>query len=266
MKKFNLSESIIRRPVTVFMFTLMIIGFGLFALSKLKVTMYPPFNIPVLAISAGYRNVSPEDIQRILVEPIEAAVSATEGIESLESSSRKGSSFVILRMKPGTDIRKSELKVRESIDRIRNQIPREAANPVIFQFDPENMPIMRLSVQADNRGLDELRNLAVEFVEPRFERLNGVAAADTKGGLERSIFVNLDQEMMVLHKLLPQQVENAIRSNNVQIPVGNVLNDKQINDINNCIFRFLFILIDLIARCISLRIIVTIINSDSKKL
>jgi len=205
----------------------MIIGFGLFALSKLKVTMYPPFNIPVLAISAGYRNVSPEDIQRILVEPIEAAVSATEGIESLESSSRKGSSFVILRMKPGTDIRKSELKVRESIDRIRNQIPREAANPVIFQFDPENMPIMRLSVQADNRGLDELRNLAVEFVEPRFERLNGVAAADTKGGLERSIFVNLDQEMMVLHKLLPQQVENAIRSNNVQIPVGNVLNDKQ---------------------------------------
>ena len=227
MKKFNLSESIIRRPVTVFMFTLMIIGFGLFALSKLKVTMYPPFNIPVLAISAGYRNVSPEDIQRILVEPIEAAVSATEGIESLESSSRKGSSFVILRMKPGTDIRKAELKVRESIDRIRNQIPREAANPVIFQFDPENMPIMRLSVQADNRGLDELRNLAVEFVEPRFERLNGVAAADTKGGLERSIFVNLDQEMMVLHKLLPQQVENAIRSNNVQIPVGNVLNDKQ---------------------------------------
>jgi len=205
----------------------MIIGFGLFALSKLKVTLYPPFNIPVLAISAGYRNVSPEDIQRILVEPIEAAVSATEGIESLESSSRKGSSFVILRMKPGTDIRKSELKVRESIDRIRNQIPREAANPVIFQFDPENMPIMRLSVQADNRGLDELRNLAVEFVEPRFERLNGVAAADTKGGLERSIFVNLDQEMMVLHKLLPQQVENAIRSNNVQIPVGNVLNDKQ---------------------------------------
>jgi len=205
----------------------MIIGFGLFALSKLKVTMYPPFNIPVLAISAGYRNVSPEDIQRILVEPIEAAVSATEGIESLESSSRKGSSFVILRMKPGTDIRKSELKVRESIDRIRNQIPREAANPVIFQFDPENMPIMRLSVQADNRGLDELRNLAVEFVEPRFERLNGVAAADTKGGLERSIFVNLDQEKLTLHKLLPQQVENAIRSNNVQIPVGNVLNDKQ---------------------------------------
>jgi HAE1 family hydrophobic/amphiphilic exporter-1 len=227
MKKFNLSESIISRPVTVFMFTLMIIGFGLFALSKLKVTMYPPFNIPVLAISAGYRNVSPEDIQRILVEPIEAAVSATEGIESLESSSRKGSSFVILRMKPGTDIRKSELKVRESIDRIRNQIPREAANPVIFQFDPENMPIMRLSVQADNRGLDELRNLAVEFVEPRFERLNGVAAADTKGGLERSIFVNLDQEKLTLHKLLPQQVENAIRSNNVQIPVGNVLNDKQ---------------------------------------
>lgn len=227
MKKFSLSESIIRRPVTVFMITLMVVGFGLFSLTKLKVTMYPPFNIPVLAVSAGYRNVSPEDIQRILVEPIEAAVSATEGIEALESNSRKGSSFVILRMKPGTDIRKAELKVRESIDRIRNQIPREANNPIIFQFDPENRPIMRLSVQSDSRGLDELRNLAVEFVEPRLERLNGVAAADTKGGLERSIFINLDQEKLALHKLLPGDIENALRSNNVQIPVGNVFSDRQ---------------------------------------
>lgn len=227
MKQFNLSESIISRPVTVFMVTLMVVGFGLFALTKLKVTMYPPFNIPILAVSAGYRNVSPEDIQRILVEPIEAAVSATEGIETLESSSRKGSSFVILRMKPGTDIRKAELKVRESIDRIRNQIPREANNPIIFQFDPETRPIMNLSVQSDNRGLDELRNMAVEFIEPRLERLKGVAAADTKGGLERSIYVNLDQEKLALHKLLPQDVETAIRTNNVQIPVGNVLSDKQ---------------------------------------
>lgn len=222
MKKISITEGIIRRPVTVFMFTLMVIGFGLFSLSNLKVTLYPPFNIPVLAISSGYRNVSPEDIQRILVEPIEAAVSATEGIESLESTSRKGSSFVILRLKPGTNIRKTELKVRESIDRIRGQIPREASEPVIFQFDPESRPIMRLSVQASNRGLDELRNLSVELIEPLFERLQGVAAADTRGGLERSIFVNIDQEKLTLYKLLPAQVENAIRSNNVQVPVGNV--------------------------------------------
>lgn len=222
MKKISITESIIRRPITVFMFTLMVIGFGLFSLSKLKVTLYPPFNIPVLAISSGYRNVSPEDIQRILVEPIEAAVSATEGIESLESTSRKGSSFVILRLKPGTNIRKTELKVRESIDRIRGQIPREANEPVIFQFDPESRPIMRLSVQASNRGLDELRNLSVEIIEPLFERLTGVAAADTRGGLERSIFVNIDQEKLTLYKLLPAQVENAIRSNNVQVPVGNI--------------------------------------------
>lgn len=227
MKKYSISNGIIKRPITVFMLTLMVIGFGLFALTRLKVTLYPPLNIPVLAISTGYRNVSPEDIQRILVEPIEAAVSATEGIETLESTSRKGSSFIILRLKPGTDIRKTELKVRESIDRIRSQIPREANEPIIFQFDPENRPIMRLSVQASNRGLDELRNLSVDFVEPRLERLNGVAAADTRGGLERTIYVNVDQEKLTLHKLLPIDVENAIRSNNLQIPVGNVTSKNQ---------------------------------------
>src|SRR5699024_6497327 len=95
MKKFTVAGSILRRPITVIMITLVIIGFGVFSLSNLKVTLYPSFNIPILAISTGYSNVAPKDMQQLVVKPIEGAVSSVEGIETLESNISKGSAFII---------------------------------------------------------------------------------------------------------------------------------------------------------------------------
>jgi hydrophobic/amphiphilic exporter-1 (mainly G- bacteria), HAE1 family len=221
--KLQIVDIILRRPVTVVMLSLMVIGFGLFALSNLKVTLYPSLDIPVVAISTGYRNVSPDDMVALLVEPIEAAVAGIDGIESIESNARKGSAFIRMNLKPGTNARKVELDAREALDRIRNNLPREATPPVIFQFDPENFPVMRLSVEASNRGLDELRNLSIELVEPLLERINGVASADTRGGLQRIVYVDLNPELMAMNRLTTSQVESAIRANNVQIPVGNLV-------------------------------------------
>lgn len=222
MKKFTVAGSILKRPITVIMITLVVIGFGMFSLSNLKITLYPSFNIPILAVSTGYNNVAPEDIQKLVVEPIEAAISAVEGIETMESNISKGSAFIRLELKSGIDIRRTELKVREEISRIRNELPEEAAEPVIFQFDPENFPIISLSLESDNSGLDDLRQLGVEFIEPRIERLDGVASADTRGGLERKVFIDVDPMSLAQHRLVPSDIETALRSNNVQIPIGDI--------------------------------------------
>ncbi len=226
MKQFSVAGSILRRPITVIMMTLIVIFFGAFSLSNLKVTMYPSLNIPVLAISTGYQNVPPEDINRIIVNPIEGAVSAIEGIESLEARVNTGSAFIILRLREGTDIRKTELKVREALDNIRNELPTQAREPVIFQFDPENRPIMRLSINASNRGLDELRNLGLEIVEPRLERIDGLASAETQGGLERRIYVDVSPMSLAQYNLVPSDIESALRSNNSQQPIGDIVTDR----------------------------------------
>lgn len=223
MKKFSVAGKILKRPITVIMVTLIVIGFGTFSLSNLKVTLYPSFNIPILAISTGYGDVAPEDMTNLVVEPIEAAISAIEGIDSMDSNISKGSAFIILRLKSGIDIRRTELKVREALSRIRNELPAEASEPVIFQFDPENQPIMRLSLQAENTGLDELRDLGINFIEPRIERLQGVASADTRGGLERQVFVNIDPMSLAQHNLVPSEIESALRNNNVEVPIGNII-------------------------------------------
>jgi len=226
MKKFTLTEKVLKRPVTVFMFSLMVVGFGIFSLTNLKVTLMPSFNIPVLAVSVNYQNVSPDDMSRLVVEPIEGAIMGVDGIESLESNVRQGGAFLILRLKPGINIQQTELKLREAMDRVRNQLPTEANEPVIFQFDPDRSPIMNVSVESEVLGLDELRQLAIEFIEPRFERIVGVASADTRGGLERNFFVNLDPVAMARHRVVPSEVVNGIRNNNIKQPVGNLIAER----------------------------------------
>jgi HAE1 family hydrophobic/amphiphilic exporter-1 len=226
MKKFSVAGQVLKRPISVIMVTLIVIGFGIFSLSNLKVTLFPSFNIPILAISTNYNNVAPEDMARLIVDPIEGAVSSIEGIETLDSNISKGSAFIILRLNNGVNIRSTELKVREALERIRNELPTEAAEPVIFQFDPENFPIMGLSLEASNRGLDELRQLGIEFIEPRIERLPGVASADTRGGLERKFFVDVEPRSLAQYKLVPSDIETALRSNNSEVPIGSIVTQK----------------------------------------
>tara|TARA_R100001143_G_scaffold63579_2_gene72372 strand:- start:100 stop:3186 length:3087 start_codon:yes stop_codon:yes gene_type:complete len=226
MKKITITEKILKRPVTAIMMSLLVIGFGIFSLTNLKVTLYPSFDVPVMGISVNYSNVSPDDMLRLVVEPIEGAVMGVEGVETLDSNVRQGGAFLILRLKPGTSIMVTEQKVRESVERIRAQLPAEANEPVIFQFDPDRAPVMRVSVESDVMGLDELRTLSTEFIEPRFERIPGVASAETRGGLTRNIYVDLLPAALARHNIMPNQVVNSIRSNNIQQPIGNLVADR----------------------------------------
>jgi hydrophobic/amphiphilic exporter-1 (mainly G- bacteria), HAE1 family len=226
MKKITITERILKRPVTVFMMSLLVVGFGLFSLMNLKITLMPEFNIPVLAVSVNYSNVAPEDMSRLVVEPIEGAIMGVEGIDQLNSNVRRGGAFIILQLRPNVNVQSTELKVREAIDRIRPLLPREANEPIIFQFDPDRAPIMQLSVESPVLGLDDLRQLSEEFIEPRFERIHGVASAETQGGLRRNFYVSLDPEAMSRHRVVPSQVVSAIQNNNVNQPIGTLVADR----------------------------------------
>ncbi len=226
MKQFSITDGVLKRPISVIMVTLIVIGFGVFAFFHLKVTLRPSFNIPVLAISANYQDVAPKDMKQIVVEPLAGAVSSIEGIKEIDSHISKGSAFIILRLYSGTNIRKAAEDARAKIARVRNQLPDEVDNPVIFQFDPENRPIMHLSLESSIRGLDKLRQLGTKFIKPRLERLEGVASADTRGGLDRTIFVNVNPASLAQYNLVPSDIENALRSNNAEVPIGNIVTPK----------------------------------------
>lgn len=225
--KSGLINTVVKRPVTVTMIALLIIAFGLFSLNRLKVNLLPSLDIPIVAVSISYSNVAPEDMNRLIVQPIEGSIGSVQGIETMESNVRQGSAFIILRLNEGANAQRVELDVREAIDRVRDQLPREATDPNIFQFDPESMPIMRMSINSDTRGLDELRQLSEELIEPRFERLPGVAAAETQGGLQRTVYLEMDRTALARHQIEISEITGALNQNNVQVPIGNLISGSE---------------------------------------
>jgi HAE1 family hydrophobic/amphiphilic exporter-1 len=218
----KLAKFSIRRSVTLTMVYLIVIGFGIFAVTQLKIDLYPDLALPVMAVITSYRGVGPEDIENLVTRPLEEAVAATENIDTVSSQSMEGTSFILLLFDWNTDMDAAETNVRNRIDLVRDFLPDDADEPLIFKFDPSLFPIMYLSLSSPNLGPAELRNLADQKIEPLLERVNGVASVRTIGGLERQINVKLDPILLASYRLSPDDVVNALQYHAGLFPAGKI--------------------------------------------
>jgi len=210
----------IKRGVTFFMIYLIVIGFGLFSLARLRIDLFPDLKFPVIAIISQYTGVNPFDIENSVTRPLEETVSSVENVKTVSSISSQGLSLVILEFDWGTDMDQAEIDTRKNIDFIRDYMPEDVTEPVVFAFDPSMQPIVFMSVKSDQYGLAELRRISEMDIEPRLERIAGVANAFTMGGLSREIKVLIDPNRLQAHRLAIDNVVGALRMNNMQIPSG----------------------------------------------
>lgn len=204
------------------MLYLVIVGFGVFSLTQLKIDLFPDLALPVMAVITGYRGVGPEDIENLITRPLEEAVMATENIDTVNSQSMEGTSFLLLRFAWGTDMDTAEANVRNRIDLVRGFLPDDADEPMVVKFDPSLFPIVYLSLSSPNLGPTELRNLADRKIEPLLERVNGVASVRSIGGLQRQINVKLNPTLLAAYRLSPDDVVNALRRQAGLFPAGRI--------------------------------------------
>ncbi|GAB4373426.1 MAG: efflux RND transporter permease subunit [Calditrichia bacterium] len=216
----RLSQIAIKRGVTFFMIYLIAVGFGLFSLSRLKVDLYPQLEFPVLAIITQYTGVGPYDIETVITRPIEEAVSSVENVKKVTSTSAQGLSLVMLEFEWGTDMDQAEIDVRNNLEYIKDVIPNDIDPPMVFAFDPSTQPILYMAVSSDLHGQAELRRISEQDIEPRIERIPGVASAFTMGGMKREIKVLADPARMRAHNVSIQQIVAALQMNNIQMPSG----------------------------------------------
>ncbi len=210
----------IQRKITFFMLYLIVIGFGLFSLTRLKIDLLPDIKFPVIGIIVEYQGVGPADIENLITRPIEETVAATKNIKQIDSQSSQGYSIVLLQFNWGTDIDKAENNVRKRLDLVRDFLPDEASDPLVFAFDPSLQPIMFLGLNSEYLGPAELRKLADEHVEPLLERVEGVAAATTMGGLERQINVKVNPVRLAALNMSISDVVRAIQLQTSLQPAG----------------------------------------------
>ncbi|MFH1214451.1 MAG: efflux RND transporter permease subunit [Candidatus Neomarinimicrobiota bacterium] len=221
----RLSNLSIRRGITVTMIYLIMIGAGIFGLTSLKIDLYPNITLPIIAVFSNYTGVGPEDIENSLTRPLEKAVISTKNIKTLSSYSYSGVAALIVEFDWGTDMNQAEIDVRKNIDMVRDYLPDEASDPTTFAFDPSMQPIQFIALSSDKLGMAELRTLATEQIEPRLERINGVASASTAGGMERQIKILVDPNKIAAQGISVNQLVQTLGIENLQIP-GGIINDE----------------------------------------
>ena len=216
----KITQTAIKRGVTFAMIYLIAVGFGFFSLSRLNLDLYPKLEFPVLAIITQYSGVGPFDIETVITRPIEEVVASVENVKKVSSTSTQGLSLVMLEFDWGTDMNQAEIDVRNNLEYIRDAIPKDISQPMVFSFDPSAQPILYMAVASDIHGQAELRRISEDDIEPRIERIPGVASAFTMGGMRREIKVLADPSRMRAHDISIQQLTAALQANNLQLPSG----------------------------------------------
>ena len=218
----GLGELSIRRGVTTAMVYLCLVGFGVFSLSRLPLNRLPEVDLPVIAVVTTYVGASPQDVETLLTEPIERAVASVEGVETVQSTSRQGTSIVIISFTWGTDMDAAEVEVRKNLELFASDfLPDEASRPLTFAFDPSLAPVMFMALDGPMDGY-QLRRIATEQVQPYLGRVDGVAAAEVMGGLDREIQVRLHPRWLQANGVSPGEVADALRGANLVVPSGAV--------------------------------------------
>lgn len=216
----SLSKLAVDRPITFLMGTLILLGFGLYGLQNLRLNLYPDVSFPTITVFTGYEGVAPEDIETLVTRPIEESVGSISGIRRVRSLSSQGASVVKLNFDWGTDLYQAENDVRKELGFVERQIPDDAETPLVFSYDPNQEPIVVLTLTSNARSSRELRTYSKQVLEQRIERMNGIASAETSGGLQRQINVRIDNNQMRLFNITIDEIAQKLQQENIQVPAG----------------------------------------------
>jgi len=217
----GITQIAVKRPIATTMFFLIVIVLGMLSLRFLPVDLLPPIEYPQLTVSTDYPNVGPEEIETIITEPIENSVASVPGVSRVRSRSQEGRSRITLEFAQGTNIDEAANDVRAALDRVRDDLPPEAVPPRLWKFDPDNFPVVIVGASS-KRSLPELTRILEREITRRFEQIPGVGSIDIWGGIYREVHVNLKMDRVMATGLSSEQVEQAITSENVNLPGGNV--------------------------------------------
>ena len=216
----SLSKLAVERPITLLMTTLIFVGFGIYGLQNLRLNLYPDVSFPTITVYTSYEGVAPEDIETLVTRPIEESVGSISGIRRIRSLSSQGASVVKLNFNWGTDLYEAENDVRKQLGFVERSIPDDAESPLVFSYDPNQEPIVVLTLTSNARSPRDLRTYANQILEQRIERVNGIASVETSGGLERQINVTIDNEKMRLYDVTIAEIAAKLSQENIQVPAG----------------------------------------------
>ena len=210
-------EFSIRRPVTVTMLFVATAVFGGVSYGRLALNLLPDISYPTLTIRTHYEGAAPAEVENLITETVENAVSVVTNVVRVSSVSKPEVSDVILEFSWRTNMDFAALDVREKLDVLR--LPLDADKPLLLRYDPSTDPIVRVSV-AGSSDLAAIRYLCEEFVKSDLESIDGVAAVRVSGGFEEEIQVELNEQRIASLGVSIREVTSRLAQENINLTGG----------------------------------------------
>ncbi len=213
----------LERPVTVCMFFLSLLVFGIIASRMLLLEKFPGIDIPQIYVNVPYANATPAEIERLITRPVEEALATVSGIKQMRSWSSENSGEVSLEFNWGESISSKSIEVRERLDSIRHLLPADVERVLVYQFNTNDMPIFQLRISSE-RDLSMAYELLERQIKNPLERVRGVSRVELYGVDKRQVIIRLDPDRMRALNVDAAALVKQLRAYNFAMTAGELRN------------------------------------------
>lgn len=218
----NLPGLCISRPVLATVMSLVVVLVGLISYTRLSVREYPNIDEPVVTVNTRYPGASAEIMETQVTQPLEESLSGIEGIEFISSISREENSQITITFKVDRNVDIAANDVRDRVGRTRDRLPDEVEEPEIAKVEADAQPIIYLAFSSDRATPLEVTDYADRYVKDKLQTLPGVADVRIFGERRYAMRIWLDRARLAAYNMTPLDVENALRTQNIEIPAGRI--------------------------------------------
>jgi multidrug efflux pump len=217
-----LSDISIKRPVLATVMSLLIVLVGAICFQRLSVREYPNIDPPTVSVRTVYKGATAQVVESVLTVPIEDSLSGIEGIKTIKSQSREEVSQITVTFVTSRDVDAAAADVRDRVSRIAYLLPEAALDPVVAKIEADAFPIMWIALTSDRHSPMELTDYADRYLTDPMKALSGVATVIIGGERKYAMRVWLDRERLAAQGLTAQDVEDALRRQNLDSPGGRI--------------------------------------------
>jgi multidrug efflux pump len=218
----RLSETSIRRPVLACVMSLLVLLIGAVSFNGLSVREYPRIDEPLVTVTTRLLGASSEIVESQVTKPLEDSIAGIDGVELVTSVSRTEQSQITVRFKLSKDPDTGAAETRDRVARVRGRLPAAVDEPVIAKVEADATPTIWLAYVSDTIDPLELTDLLNRVVKPRLQTVPGVADVQIGGDRRYAMRVNVDPDRLASYRLTVQDVEDALRRQNLEVPAGRI--------------------------------------------
>src|ERR1043166_6371273 len=222
-----LIRAALRRPITILVAVIAVALTAVFAVSRMRIDIFPDLELPVIYVAQPYGGMSPAQMEGYITYYYEYHFLYINGIESVESKSIQNNALLKLTFHPGTNMAEAMAETIGYVNRARAVMPPGTVGPFVMRFDAGTVPVGYLVFSSESRSLGEIQDLALNRVRQQFATLPGLTSPTPFGGSQRTVVIRVDPDRLRSYGMDADEVIRAVSAGNVIMPSGSVNIGKQ---------------------------------------